>query len=682
MQKKAKMLVALVLAFMLSISVGAGVVYAGMVSYPNLSTDDTLTEIGNGEITALEVNELKGVYPYGYAGQTEVAWVDYVLHELTTSDCNPIGAQNDRAWVTRDNNKNSTSWLRHFFNGEKKIKQVVLLAPSLSNLPDGIDFIYSRDAQKDTVLTDSVPATTDEQEWAWNRTINGTWAHAGNFAETEWTEATTVNTRDSDYTWSGYKKIVTFEKAICATAITTLLTKGEQAIRLNYIRFYQDVNAEEVATDKFYTYNYDYTAEVSDQAATTDNAATDTGAQGLNDGILGDLFADANVRYGRWLSENAVAGGHTVTFERNSELNVGGVAMHVGADKNFFPSDFTIENREPDSDEWTTVASYSDYKVTAGGWQYFMFVTPAIGDIRLVISDERYVEIAEAVMLETAEKPRTVTEMSLAENSFPSTIEYGGELDFTNAKLDITYSDGATETVNVTASMVSGYDKTRLGKQTVTVKYGKKTVTFEIEVSDVLLSIKANISKTEYKLGETLNLSDATVGILYASGATESVPLTAEMVTGFDSATAGTKTLTVTYGDLTCTKQITVVDYVTGISATWGKTAYNVGDAIDLTGAKLEVTYASGAREQIDIVADMVTGFDSSEEGTKTLTVTYQGFTDTCEITVSKVPEPNTGDGEDNKPENNGCGSSVMTTSAALAAVALFASLVFVKKKR
>lgn len=37
--------------------------------------------------------------------------------------------------------------------------------------------------------------------------------------------------------------------------------------------------------------------------------------------------------------------------------------------------------------------------------------------------------------------------------------------------------------------MVSGYDKTTLGKQTLTITYGGQTVTYEVQVKDYVTGI-------------------------------------------------------------------------------------------------------------------------------------------------------------------------------------------------
>ena len=64
------------------------------------------------------------------------------------------------------------------------------------------------------------------------------------------------------------------------------------------------------------------------------------------------------------------------------------------------------------------------------------------------------------------------------------------------------------------------------------------------------------------------------------------------------------------------------------------KTEYSCGDELDLTGGKVTVTYKSGETETLDITPEMVSGFDSTTAGTKTVTVTYGGKTASFEVAV------------------------------------------------
>lgn len=57
-------------------------------------------------------------------------------------------------------------------------------------------------------------------------------------------------------------------------------------------------------------------------------------------------------------------------------------------------------------------------------------------------------------------------------------------------------------------------------------------------------------------------------------------------------------------------------------------------DELDVTGGKLALIYNYGDVEEIDLTTDMVTGFDNTVVGDKTLTVTYEGKTTTFDVTI------------------------------------------------
>ena len=80
------------------------------------------------------------------------------------------------------------------------------------------------------------------------------------------------------------------------------------------------------------------------------------------------------------------------------------------------------------------------------------------------------------------------------------------------------------------------------------------------------VEIKALPSKLAYDEAETLGTPDVTDGVLlarYSNGVDEEHQLTADMITGFDDTSAGTKTLTVTFEGVSTTFAITV-DHVPG----------------------------------------------------------------------------------------------------------------------
>ena len=56
------------------------------------------------------------------------------------------------------------------------------------------------------------------------------------------------------------------------------------------------------------------------------------------------------------------------------------------------------------------------------------------------------------------------------------------------------------------------------------------------------------------------------------------------------------------------------------------KTEYQIGDALDITGGSLSVSYSDGTMQTIELSADMVSGFNSTVACVQTLTVTYDGL--------------------------------------------------------
>ena len=286
-----------------------------------------------------------------------------------------------------------------------------------------------------------------------------------------------------------------------------------------------------------------------------------------------------------------------------------------------------------------------------------------------------------------------VDSIQIKTNPTKTTYNYGEELDLTGISASKVYRSGTEEPFEVTLDMVSGYDKNTLGAQTVTVTYNGLTATFEVSVVDYVSSIEvaSNPTKTTYKYGEELDIAGLVVNQVYASGAKSQIEVSSEMVSGYDKNTLGTQTVTVTYNGLTATFEVSVVDYITGISLKTAptKVEYEINEQLDVTGGVITVTKASGATEDVNITKEMVTGFNSSAASESlTLTVTYEGFTVTYNVTIKAAPVVDPGDekpGEEepgNTEEKKGCKGSIIATSAIISGLALVGvALVSLKKK-
>jgi uncharacterized repeat protein (TIGR02543 family) len=220
-----------------------------------------------------------------------------------------------------------------------------------------------------------------------------------------------------------------------------------------------------------------------------------------------------------------------------------------------------------------------------------------------------------------------------------TTYNIGDTLDLTGIVVTATYSDSTTETVSVSTANVSGFDSSTAGSKTLTVTYQGKTATFTVMVK-ILASITITTppTKTTYNIGDTLDLTGIVVTATYSDSTTETVSVSAENVSGFDSSTAGSKTLTVTYQGKIATFTVTVQASKTVISIAITtpptKTTYNIGDTLDLTGIVVTATYSDSTTETVNVSAENVSGFYSHTAGSQILTVTYQGKTATFTVTV------------------------------------------------
>ena len=239
----------------------------------------------------------------------------------------------------------------------------------------------------------------------------------------------------------------------------------------------------------------------------------------------------------------------------------------------------------------------------------------------------------------------TKTATSVKVSSLPSKLTYveGESLDLTGGRIQVSYDNGTYRTITMTTDMVSGFDSSKIGSQTLTVTYEGYRVTFNITVSQKSISsIDVNqipVKRLYLEGKDLLDLTGGTVFVYYNNGSKEEFELTEDMVTGFDNTVVGKQILTVTMGTFTDTFEIEIVaKTVTSIRVTPPtKMEYlERVDMLDVTGGIVTVYYNNGTQEEIALTTEMVSGFDNAVVGSQTLTVTYGGYTDTYVIEVIK----------------------------------------------
>ena len=227
---------------------------------------------------------------------------------------------------------------------------------------------------------------------------------------------------------------------------------------------------------------------------------------------------------------------------------------------------------------------------------------------------------------------------------------YQGELfDSTGLVVSKTYSDGTTETT--TDYELSGFDSSSAGAKTITVTASGKTTTFDItvlEASITAISVTTMPTKVNYHIGKEFDSTGIVVTATASDGNTIDVTTNCTY-SGFDSSSPGTNTITVTYGTLSCTFEVTIMTPLSiFLRSTIGSGSYFVGDTTSVTVTEADITYSDyteyGVKTGINVENVTVT-----QVGELSLVVNYFGATTIFNVQVYdslslRIGNPNTDD--------------------------------------
>ena len=155
------------------------------------------------------------------------------------------------------------------------------------------------------------------------------------------------------------------------------------------------------------------------------------------------------------------------------------------------------------------------------------------------------------------------------------------------------------------------------------------------DISITGISVTTLPNKTTYYQKELFDSTGMVVTVTTNTG--DSVETTDYEVSGFDSDSAGTKTITIAAGAVSTTFEVAVLEEsLTGITVTAlpTKTEYHINGTFDPTGIVVFASTSDG--NTITLNSDQLeySGFDSSSPGSKTITVSYNGLTAIFDITI------------------------------------------------
>ncbi len=223
-------------------------------------------------------------------------------------------------------------------------------------------------------------------------------------------------------------------------------------------------------------------------------------------------------------------------------------------------------------------------------------------------------------------------------------ITVGTTPDFSGVSATVTYNDDTSIEVTAADLTFSTISTDKVGTQKLTVTYKDYSVTIDVKITEkevappkpVSMEILASSVKTDVIIGEAPDTSAIKAIVTYddASTVTVSTGLTVGTV---DTSTAGEKTLTVTWGDLTATLKITVHGIerieVDGDSV---DTTVEEGETVDVSNLKVYAVYSNDHRVLLDNAALEIIQPDTAAEGEKFLVIKYGELEK--RLPVSSVP--------------------------------------------
>ncbi|MEG2419278.1 MAG: bacterial Ig-like domain-containing protein, partial [Eubacterium sp.] len=238
-------------------------------------------------------------------------------------------------------------------------------------------------------------------------------------------------------------------------------------------------------------------------------------------------------------------------------------------------------------------------------------------------------------------KEKELTGITISKTPMPTEFVEGTTFSASGGKLELTYDNGTTEAVDITSAMVTGPDMTKVGKAKATVTYDQFSVIYDVTITAKSVESIAMLAipKTDYIEGQALDITGGKITVTYDNGTSDSIDMTADMVSGFDSSKpVQSQTLTVTKDGKTTTYTISIrAKALTAITVgQTPQTDYFVSDILNLKEGTLIRHYDNDTTDELAMTDKDVSaaGFDSKEAGKKTVTLTYNGKTTTYQVTI------------------------------------------------
>lgn len=212
----------------------------------------------------------------------------------------------------------------------------------------------------------------------------------------------------------------------------------------------------------------------------------------------------------------------------------------------------------------------------------------------------------------------------------------GDTLDLSDLTVTLYYNFNNRTTTTDYTTNAAQIDMNTPGTKYLVISYEGQSVTMNLTVIGKSLSVSK--IKKEYFVGDTLNVNDLTVELLYTNNIYPAEKITSGYTTNAASInmnTAGTKDLIVKWQNLSATVKITVKeDSYSKISVRNDIDTYYLGETLDLSELHVFAWSVSGTHTEITDYTTNAKDIDMNTVGTKQLIVSYQNFTAVSEIII------------------------------------------------
>lgn len=231
------------------------------------------------------------------------------------------------------------------------------------------------------------------------------------------------------------------------------------------------------------------------------------------------------------------------------------------------------------------------------------------------------------------------------------------KLDIRGGKIAVGYSNGNTRIIDFSDPEVeiTGFNNKNEGSNTIFVKYGGKTVSFNVNIisedtKTVTQIYLTKLPRIEFNLNDKFDRTGGILRVKYSDNS-EEILNTEDQEIKFSTpymGSEGVKTITVSYKGQSTTYKIRVGQIVQTVDRIEMRTMPNKleylqnVDTLELTGGAIRAFYSDGTYTDISILDNSVTvtGFDNTTPGRKILEVTYKGQRTHFPINIKeKTPE-------------------------------------------